>query len=442
MRAADYRARARYALTNKWRPMTGIMLLVQALMSYLGLDLVYQQFFSDLRFMPIGNYAGMQYGYNLHMPDGAMGYVMIALMLATALMGLLATVGAYRVCASVLRGNWPRTGDLFHMRQLGRVILMNILRGLLVGVQMILIVPGVIAYYRYSMADYLMAEQPELGPVAALRLSARAMRGRKWALFCLQLSHVGWAVLAAIAPSLCLTFLPLGGLGIILSTLLTWLCGGAFSAYMFTSETVFYDDALHGSPKREWQEAAAQVYTDAQPEADEAEAEPAPEPEAPAVQESEIRAMYLKYGCSRVKMRNCGVLEDYEAMNPPSYGEERWKRDYAQQLMRRFDKDASALDDLLLLCGEYGLDDLADRVLQRVDRHIRERSLPAAEVLEMTAQVLELLNSDAFAENPGFPARKKQQVRDMADRLEAILQAEEPEGGWYAPMMRLRRNCE
>lgn len=442
MCAADFRARARYALTNKWRPMTGIMLLLQAVLGYLGLDVVYETFASELRFFPIGQYAGMQYGYNLHMPSGFMGYALIALMLATVLLGSLATVGAYRVSANVIKGEWPRTADLFPMGLLGKAIAMNIVRSLLVGVQMLLIVPGIMAYFRYSMADYLLAVKPELGPIEALRESRRCMRGRKWPLFCLQFSYMGWALAAAIAPSLCLTFLPAGWISMILSTLLTWLCGGAFYAYMFVGETVFYDDALNGSLKREWQEAAARAYTDAEREAG-ADAAPqaAPEPKAPAVDESEIHAMFLRHGCSRERMRNLGLLDEYEAMNPSSIGEERWKRDYAQQLMRRFDKDASALEDLILLCEEYAMDSLADRALQRIDRHIRERSLPAAQVLDMAAQMLRLLDSGAFAENPGFAQRKKQQIWDMADRLEAILKEEDPDGDWYAPMMRLRMGC-
>jgi uncharacterized membrane protein len=49
-----------------------------------------------------------------------------------------------------------------------------------------------IARYRYAMADYIMAENPDMTPQDALRESTRMMKGNKWRLFCLQLSFIGW----------------------------------------------------------------------------------------------------------------------------------------------------------------------------------------------------------------------------------------------------------
>lgn len=52
---------------------------------------------------------------------------------------------------------------------------------------------------RYVMASYVLAENPEVGARGALRESRRMMKGNKWRYFCLQLSFIGWHILAAMA---------------------------------------------------------------------------------------------------------------------------------------------------------------------------------------------------------------------------------------------------
>jgi len=93
------------------------------------------------------------------------------------------------------------------------------------------------------------------------------------------------------------------------------------------------------------------------------------------------------------------------------------------------------------LCAEYALDDLLSRALQRVDRHIRQESLPDGEILNMCGQALALLVSGRFDENPGFVSRKKQQISDMADRLEARLSAGEG-GNWENALELIRKMCK
>ena len=60
----------------------------------------------------------------------------------------------------------------------------------------LLIIPGIIASYRYSMAMYILADNPEIGVMEAIALSKKMTKGYKWSLFVLQLSFIGWAILA------------------------------------------------------------------------------------------------------------------------------------------------------------------------------------------------------------------------------------------------------
>jgi uncharacterized membrane protein len=65
---------------------------------------------------------------------------------------------------------------------------------------LLLIIPGIIKGYGYSMAFYIMYDNPEIKPLEALKKSQIMMKGYKWKLFFLQLSFIGWALLC------CLTF--------------------------------------------------------------------------------------------------------------------------------------------------------------------------------------------------------------------------------------------
>lgn len=60
---------------------------------------------------------------------------------------------------------------------------------------LLLLVPGIIAAYRYSMVFFILADNPEMSGVDALRKSAEMMKGRKAKLFYLHCRFVGWAFL-------------------------------------------------------------------------------------------------------------------------------------------------------------------------------------------------------------------------------------------------------
>ena len=63
---------------------------------------------------------------------------------------------------------------------------------------LLLIIPGIIAAYKYSMVNYIMVDNPELGVMGAIRKSKEIMQGHKMDLFVLQLSFLGWALLGVL----------------------------------------------------------------------------------------------------------------------------------------------------------------------------------------------------------------------------------------------------
>ncbi len=87
---------------------------------------------------------------------------------------------------------------------------------------LLLIIPGIIASFRYAMAFYIIADDADCGALEALKRSSEMMKGNKWKFFCLHWRFVGWALLATF-----FTF----GIGYL------WLI-----PYMQTTFAKFYED--------------------------------------------------------------------------------------------------------------------------------------------------------------------------------------------------------
>ena len=60
------------------------------------------------------------------------------------------------------------------------------------------IIPGIVAAYRYSMAFYILVDDPSKGVMECIRESKERMKGNKLRLFFLHLTYVGWIVLASV----------------------------------------------------------------------------------------------------------------------------------------------------------------------------------------------------------------------------------------------------
>ena len=63
---------------------------------------------------------------------------------------------------------------------------------------LLFVIPGIIKAYSYSMAPYILADNPELTANEALSKSKEIMDGHKFDLFVLQLSFFWWYMLSAI----------------------------------------------------------------------------------------------------------------------------------------------------------------------------------------------------------------------------------------------------
>lgn len=63
---------------------------------------------------------------------------------------------------------------------------------------LLLIIPGIIAGIKYSQAFYILNENPDMNPNDILKKSSQMMEGHKMRFFVLQLSFIGWGILAML----------------------------------------------------------------------------------------------------------------------------------------------------------------------------------------------------------------------------------------------------
>lgn len=87
---------------------------------------------------------------------------------------------------------------------------------------LLFIIPGIIKTYSYSMTMFLKAKQQNLQPNEAITLSRQIMDGKKWKLFCLHFSFIGWIILSTLSFGIGFIFL---------------------MPYIQASTTAFYEDA-------------------------------------------------------------------------------------------------------------------------------------------------------------------------------------------------------
>lgn len=120
--------------------------------------------------------------------------------LALELVMMIVSVGFTLFILNTVRGTGPVLGNLLDgFGMIGRILLLNLLVGLFVLLwSFLLIVPGIIALYRYSMATYFLLDHPEYSVMECIRESKRITTGYKKELFLLDLSFLGWIILTAL----------------------------------------------------------------------------------------------------------------------------------------------------------------------------------------------------------------------------------------------------
>ncbi len=99
------------------------------------------------------------------------------------------------------RNNMGRVRDLvtsFTRGSYSSIVKIMFMKDLYVGLwSLLFIIPGIIKSYSYFLVPYITAENPSIPVARAFEISKKTMKGQKWDLFVLQLSFLGWMILAS-----------------------------------------------------------------------------------------------------------------------------------------------------------------------------------------------------------------------------------------------------
>lgn len=97
-------------------------------------------------------------------------------------------------------GYTPSVGDIFsQFYRFSEGIVLHLLTSLYVFLwSLLFIIPGIVAAYRYAMAPYILAENPQMTAGEAITESKFLMDGNKMRLFLLDLSFFGWGLLSLV----------------------------------------------------------------------------------------------------------------------------------------------------------------------------------------------------------------------------------------------------
>lgn len=109
---------------------------------------------------------------------------------------------------------------------------------------LLFIIPGIIAAFRYSQAFYILADDPSKSVMQCIQESKLMMRGNKGSFFFLNLSFIGWGILAALPYTIIGTAVGTHIDNIFIVELITFVAGIGIlwvSAYMQASAVAFYE---------------------------------------------------------------------------------------------------------------------------------------------------------------------------------------------------------
>lgn len=202
--ASEFRRIARDKLRGHWGRSVIVTLIVSLICGMSGIyNLIRDLGHMDYDLLFSGNYSDFLAGYTSVETAGSVFGTLMSLALSIAVIlfsGALALGHCKYYIDLVAENRQDEVSVIFSRFDIFlKAMGLNLFMALFIWLwSLLLIVPGIIASYRYRLAPYLMAENPNLGIREAVNMSKELMDGHKWRLFCLELSFIGWGILSAL----------------------------------------------------------------------------------------------------------------------------------------------------------------------------------------------------------------------------------------------------
>lgn len=136
----------------------------------------------------------------IYLVSYALNLIPVAGSIASLLLAPALGLGVVSIYLGLAQGKKPTVGDLFSkFDQFWPAFKVDFLVGLFTLLWTLLFyIPGIVKGLSYSMANYILAENPGIGAREAINRSKAMMEGHKMELFVLELSFIGWLLLVGI----------------------------------------------------------------------------------------------------------------------------------------------------------------------------------------------------------------------------------------------------
>lgn len=134
-------------------------------------------------------------------------------------------------------------GTVFQSGNYSNVVLTMFLRGLFTALwSLLLLIPGLVKSYSYSMIPYILAENPSIPRKRAFEMSRKMMDGQKLNAFFLDLSFIGWHILSYLTCGVLNVFY------VMPYCQATWAEFYKFNRQMALQNGIAAPEELHGFP--------------------------------------------------------------------------------------------------------------------------------------------------------------------------------------------------
>ena len=145
-------------------------------------------------------YAGLLLILNLVCAFTGEGILSTFVSILTSLLSVLLGAGFAMYCMAIRRGERAEYLTLFDgFSFVGKLIALTIVTYAFIWLwSMLFVIPGIVAAYRYRFAAYNLYENPGISVMEALEMSKRQTMGYKGQIFALDLSYIGWTLLASL----------------------------------------------------------------------------------------------------------------------------------------------------------------------------------------------------------------------------------------------------
>ena len=201
MYAADFKEKAREGLQGNWGKAVGVGLVAGLLGAgttsvYYGSGSRYSENVESIS--ELNGVVPTEFQVTYLAILSILAFLALVFGLIHFIVGGAATLGYVKFNLNLVDGKKASFSDLFsEFHRLGAGFFMQLLRVVYTFLwSLLFVIPGILASYSYAMTPYILMENPEMTANEAIGKSKELMYGNRWRLFCLEISFIGWVLLA------------------------------------------------------------------------------------------------------------------------------------------------------------------------------------------------------------------------------------------------------